>query len=358
MPGWNGAGTFERYHDWTTDRDASINPSATRFDQEDDNTAEGINNCLTKDGQNSPTTNLPMGGNRHTGVANAAARNDYAAAGQVQDGAFQYAADTGAANAYVIAPTPAITAYAVGQVFRFIAANANTGASTLAVSGLAAKTIKINGNTLDPESGDIPANGVVTAVYDGTLFQIQVGAPGLTGSLAAKADKVSSPTTGNLAGLDANGNLTDSGKAPSDFADDATTTTALAAKAPIDNPNFTTNARLAGANLATQTWVTSQGYLSSIAADSIGHTEIGFGTVVTGNSGSISGLARWTVPVGLYYAIWVGSGIGWKVEAYLNGAWRLEGTSSNRIISLVSDGSNIRLVPDSSAVFYYMRLGS
>ena len=33
-----------------------------------------------------------------------------------------------------------------------------------------------------------------------------------------KADKVSSPTAGNFAGLDANGNLTDSGKKPGDFA--------------------------------------------------------------------------------------------------------------------------------------------
>ena len=33
-----------------------------------------------------------------------------------------------------------------------------------------------------------------------------------------KAEKVSSPTAGNLAGLDANGNITDSGKKPSDFA--------------------------------------------------------------------------------------------------------------------------------------------
>ena len=35
---------------------------------------------------------------------------------------------------------------------------------------------------------------------------------------AGKADKVSSPTAGDLAGLDANGNLTDSGKKASDFA--------------------------------------------------------------------------------------------------------------------------------------------
>ena len=39
--------------------------------------------------------------------------------------------------------------------------------------------------------------------------------------LAGKADKVSNPTTGNLAGLDGNGNITDSLKKPSDFATSA-----------------------------------------------------------------------------------------------------------------------------------------
>ena len=45
-----------------------------------------------------------------------------------------------------------------------------------------------------------------------------------------KADKVSSPTAGNLAGLDANGNPTDSGKKPGDFADASHTHTGKADK--------------------------------------------------------------------------------------------------------------------------------
>ena len=45
-----------------------------------------------------------------------------------------------------------------------------------------------------------------------------------------KADKVSSPTAGNFAGLDANGNLTDSGKKAGDFADASHTHTGKADK--------------------------------------------------------------------------------------------------------------------------------
>ncbi|HEY2010520.1 MAG TPA: hypothetical protein VGH23_16140 [Rhizomicrobium sp.] len=83
-------------------------------------------------------------------------------------GAGSYAADTGAANAYVIAPAPAIAAYAGGQTFNFIPANANTGAGTINVNGLGAKSIvHPDGSVL--QSGDIPAGGLVEVIYQATL---------------------------------------------------------------------------------------------------------------------------------------------------------------------------------------------
>lgn len=81
-----------------------------------------------------------------------------------------YKVDTGAANAYVITPAPAITAYAVGQMFSFKAVNANTTTSTLNVNGLGVKTIKkIDGST-NLASGDIGAGQIVLVEYDGTNF--------------------------------------------------------------------------------------------------------------------------------------------------------------------------------------------
>ena len=50
---------------------------------------------------------------------------------------------------------------------------------------------------------------------------MSVDESGLTTALGNKADKVSSATSGNFAGLDASGNLTDSGKKASDFATSA-----------------------------------------------------------------------------------------------------------------------------------------
>lgn len=81
---------------------------------------------------------------------------------QAQQG--NWATDTGAANTYVLTPAPAIASYTDGLIFRFVPANANTGASTLAVSGLAGKAIVMpNGRAL--VSGDIPTGGLIEVCY-------------------------------------------------------------------------------------------------------------------------------------------------------------------------------------------------
>lgn len=94
------------------------------------------------------------------------------ASGIIQDNEWTYqGTDTGVADAYAIALTPTITAYAEGQEFTFKAANANTGASTLAVDGLATLSIKKNGN-VDLAADDIKDGQEVTVVYDGTDLQM------------------------------------------------------------------------------------------------------------------------------------------------------------------------------------------
>ena len=81
-----------------------------------------------------------------------------------------YAADTGSATAYAIAPVPGISkvGYVVGQLFTFKASNANTGtAPTLNVNGLGAGTITYpDGSALVP--GDIAANGFYTVQVTAT----------------------------------------------------------------------------------------------------------------------------------------------------------------------------------------------
>lgn len=103
-----------------------------------------------------------------------------------------YKADTGAANAYVITPVPAISAYTVGQIFTFKATNANTTTSTLNVNGKGATTIKKLNGSINLNVGDIAAGQIVQVEYDGTNFQminpaatsIKFGGTGADGALA------------------------------------------------------------------------------------------------------------------------------------------------------------------------------
>lgn len=75
--------------------------------------------------------------------------------------------DTGAANAYVVAIDPPITAYPDGMTLRFRASNANTGASTLN-AGAGAVPLRNNVDSV-LVAGDIPALSLVTVTYIASL---------------------------------------------------------------------------------------------------------------------------------------------------------------------------------------------
>ncbi len=86
-------------------------------------------------------------------------------------GGVSYAADTGSANAYAIAPTPAAIAYTTGDTYSFKVGSSNTTSSTLNVSSLGTKNIKT------PQVANLPANALIAnaiaiVVYDGTQFQL------------------------------------------------------------------------------------------------------------------------------------------------------------------------------------------
>jgi len=146
--------------------------SETDMNTEMDGIATALTESIARDGQTTITANLPMSTYRHTGVGNASARTDYAAAGQVQDGSFIWCGTAGGtADAITLTPSPAITAYATGQKFRWKAgSSANTGAATVAISGLTTKALEINDAAL--AAGAHAANKYYEGFYDGTAFQI------------------------------------------------------------------------------------------------------------------------------------------------------------------------------------------
>lgn len=171
MP-FNGSGVFNRAYNWVTDRNNGINILASRVDTEDDGFANGLTNCITKDGQSTPSADIGFGGFKVKNIANATLASDAVNAGQVQGSLLTYYADTGAADAYAITTTPNVGSYTTGQTWQIKIANTNlTTTPTLNVNGLGAKTIKSNDGTTAPPIGSIIAGGISQFIYDGTNFQ-------------------------------------------------------------------------------------------------------------------------------------------------------------------------------------------
>lgn len=106
----------------------------------------------------------------------------------------------GAASAYTLAIDAAITAYAAGQVFKFKANHANTGAATLNVNGIGAKTIKKNRGADDLIEGDIISGQIAIVIYDGTNLQLlSPSGPGQTRFAATFGENIDGTATVPLA---------------------------------------------------------------------------------------------------------------------------------------------------------------
>lgn len=81
----------------------------------------------------------------------------------------------GSSNAYTLTPNRTISAYADGDTFLIEANHTNTGAATLNVSALGAKSIvTVGGSALG--AGEITSGGRYFVSYDGTNFQL-LGTP-------------------------------------------------------------------------------------------------------------------------------------------------------------------------------------
>jgi hypothetical protein len=93
------------------------------------------------------------------------------------------ATDTGNATAHVLTPSTALIGYTPMLCLLYLPAITNTGAVTVNVSGLGAKSIKTMYGA-DPTAGDIVANVPMLLMYNGTSFLLLAGAGfmGLTGN--------------------------------------------------------------------------------------------------------------------------------------------------------------------------------
>lgn len=150
---WNGSGTYSRTDGtysgadtWEQNRDNGVKITVAAHDGHDQDLATAINNCLTKDVQNSPSAHA-------TWVKST----------------FWGGTSGGTANAQTVSLSPAATAYATGMMIKFIPGNANTGGTTLNVNSIGTKTIKRpNGDALT--GAELTTSAVAEVVYNGTDF--------------------------------------------------------------------------------------------------------------------------------------------------------------------------------------------
>ena len=164
--GYNGSGGYTRVHNWVNDKNGAIKITASRMDAEFDDFASAMELCLLKDGQQNPTANLPMNAKKHTGVAAASARTDYADVASYQDGKFVWAGLASGASAIALTMNPTITAYTTGMRIGFVAVGDNASAVTINVDGVSAAA-GVKGKADALIATDIISGGAYWITYKG-----------------------------------------------------------------------------------------------------------------------------------------------------------------------------------------------
>ena len=144
--------------------------SSTVFNAFTADIATGLSTCILKDGTQTLTANIPMGGFKLTGLAAGSAANDSVRMAQLQGGSVSYLTGTAGTNTVTALGTPTVTALTTGQRFTFIPANTNTAATTLQVDSTSALSVFWNNAAL--VGGELQQNVPVTVLYDGTQYQL------------------------------------------------------------------------------------------------------------------------------------------------------------------------------------------
>jgi hypothetical protein len=207
---FNGSGTFQ-INTAGQPVVAGTVITATAFNALTADLATGLSTCVTKDGQTTVTANLPMGGNKLTGLGAGTLGTDSARLSQVQGGVTSLLGVSGI-DTISGSGSPQVTSYVTGQMFWFVASGTNTGATTLNIDSLGAKNI--TRGTAALAAGDIISGAVALVVYDGTQFQLlsiirsiqtngTIASAGTTNIGAANAEYLSVSGTTTITAFDA-----------------------------------------------------------------------------------------------------------------------------------------------------------
>lgn len=152
--------------------------SSTEVDANNSDIATALTQSIAVDGQSVVTGDIPLATHKFTAMKVGSAATDSLSLGQAQAEAFVWCGTaSGGADAITLAPSPAITAYAAGQRFVWMASGStNTGATTVAISGLSAIALQDNGAALS--AGQHAAGKMFMGILNTTstvqIMQVQV----------------------------------------------------------------------------------------------------------------------------------------------------------------------------------------
>ncbi len=163
----------------------------------DDIADNGLSLCLIKDGTQTPTANLPMGGFKLTGLGAGSALTDSATLRQVQYGFGSFLTSVAGTNTITGTATPT-PAYTVGQRFTFIPAATNTGATTLNISSVGAGAVQLGGAALT--GGELLIGTAVTVYVTAVtpVFEI-ISTPHARGTFTVSLTGCTAGVTGTAA---------------------------------------------------------------------------------------------------------------------------------------------------------------
>lgn len=143
-----------------------------------------LTQSLAKDGQTTPTANLPMGGFHHVSASDPTLRNQYLSMGMGQDGRHIRATITGGTNDLIGTMLGGMSAYFAGQAIVFKPLADNTGPMTLSINSIGAKAILSSIGT-PLQAGDVLSANYQIVLYNDSLdaFQFQGSVASVVGSI-------------------------------------------------------------------------------------------------------------------------------------------------------------------------------
>jgi hypothetical protein len=167
---YNGSGTFNINSAGQPVVSGTV-ISSTAFNALTADLGTGLTTALTKDGQTTPTANIPMGTYKITGLGAGTVATDAVRLGQLQNFATNTLITVAGIDTITGTVSPSLTAYTAGQIFSFVVGTTNTGAVTLNIDGLGAKAVTRTG-AIALVAGGMVTGQVALVEYDGTRFQL------------------------------------------------------------------------------------------------------------------------------------------------------------------------------------------